>query len=111
MTKKTKNESRVLDEMMEMTLALAAHGLVTKQDMVKMKALCMEKPPVFTPEKVSSLRLRSAKMSQSVFASMLNVSVSSVQKWESAGSGKHPSGAAAKLLQLIEEKGVEAVMF
>jgi putative transcriptional regulator len=111
MTKKTKRESRVLDEMMEMALALDAHGLVTKQDMVKMKALCMKKPPVFTPEKVASLRLHSAKMSQSVFASMLNVSVSSVQKWESAGSGKHPSGAAAKLLQLIEAKGVEAVIF
>jgi len=43
-------------------------------------------------------------------ASMLNVSVSAVQKWESPGSGKHPSGAAAKLLQLIDKKGLEAIV-
>jgi len=41
---------------------------------------------------------------------MLNVSVSAVQKWESPGSGKHPSGAAAKLLQLIDKKGLEAIV-
>lgn len=41
---------------------------------------------------------------------MLNVNVSTVQKWESANSGKRPCGAAAKLLQLLEAKGVEALM-
>ncbi|MFM2087115.1 MAG: hypothetical protein RLZZ237_1984, partial [Pseudomonadota bacterium] len=34
-------------------------------------------------------------MSQQVFASMLNVSVSTVQKWESPTAEKRPSGAAA----------------
>ena len=34
----------------------------------------------------------------------------SVQKWESPGSGKHPTGAAARLLQVIEKKGVEAII-
>jgi putative transcriptional regulator len=51
-----------------------------------------------------------AKVSQSVFASILNVSVSAVQKWESPNSGKHPSGAVAKLLQIIEKKGLEAIV-
>jgi putative transcriptional regulator len=51
-----------------------------------MKALCIEKPPVFTPKKVADLRIHRAKMSQSIFAALLNVSVSTVQKWESAGS-------------------------
>ena len=54
--------------------------------------------------------MEKAKVSQSVFASMLNVSVSAVQKWESPNSGKHPSGAAAKLLQLIDKKGLEAIV-
>jgi DNA-binding transcriptional regulator YiaG len=48
-------------------------------------------------------------LSQAVFANFLNVSVSSVQKWESPESGTHPNGAAAKLLQLIEEKGIDVV--
>jgi putative transcriptional regulator len=49
-------------------------------------------------------------VSQSVLASMLNVSLSAVQKWESPSSGKHPGGAAAKLLQLIDKKGLEAIV-
>lgn len=108
--KSTKEQKRVLDEMLEMAIALDGHGLITKHDMTKIKALCMDKPPVFTPKKVTDLRIKQANMSQSVFASMLNVSVSTVQKWESTGSGKHPSGAAAKLLQIIETKGIEAVV-
>ena len=56
------------------------------------------------------IRVKKAKLSQSVFASMLNVSVSAVQKWESPSSGEHPSGAAAKLLQLIDKKGLEAIV-
>jgi putative transcriptional regulator len=48
-------------------------------------------------------------MSQAVFAGFLNVKTSTVQKWESESSGKHPGGAAAKLLQLIERRGIEAI--
>jgi len=40
----------------------------------------------------------------------LNVSVSTVQKWESPTADKRPSGAAAKLLQLVEKKGIEAIL-
>ncbi len=100
---------RILDEMMEMAQLLDGHKLISKQDMVKMKLIC-ESPPDYTPEKVVAIRVNKAKVSQSVFASILNVSVSAVQKWESPNSGKHPGGAAAKLLQLIDEKGLEAVM-
>jgi putative transcriptional regulator len=49
-------------------------------------------------------------MSQAVFASFMNVSVSTVQKWESPSADMHPSGAAAKLLQLVESKGVDALI-
>ena len=57
-----------------------------------------------------TVRTTIAKMSQALFATFLNVSVSTVQKWESPAAGKHPSGAAAKLLQLVETKGVEALI-
>ena len=110
MVRKTRTaKSRVLDEMMEMAQALQAHALISKQDMAKMQLLC-EAPPVYTPERVTAIRVGKARVSQSVLASLLNVSVSAVQKWESPGSGKHPSGAAAKLLQLIEKKGLEAIV-
>ena len=112
-TKSTKDataeDRRVLDEMLEMAQALQGHGLISKQDMAKMHLVC-ESPPHYTSENVTAIRLDKAKVSQSVFASILNVSVSAVQKWESPNSGKHPSGAAAKLLQLIEKRGLEAIV-
>jgi len=101
-------DTRMLDEMMEMAAALNSHGLITKPDMAQISTLCQQ-PPAFTPKKVAQIRKTKAHMSQSVFAALLNVSVSTVQKWEAPESGKHPTGAAAKLLQLIERKGVEAI--
>ena len=94
---------------MEMAQALQTHDLISKQGMAKMKLIC-EAPPAYTPEKVTAIRIGKAKVSQSVLASILNVSVSAVQKWESPSSGKHPSGAAAKLLQLIDKRGLEAIV-
>lgn len=108
MTKTAKNSDRIASEMMEMALALSKHDLLSKDDMSQMKALC-EPPPVYTADTVIQIRTGKAKMSQSVFAGFLNVSVSAVQKWESDKSGKHPSGSTAKLLQLIEKKGIEAI--
>ena len=107
--KKPTEKNRVLNEMMEMAQALQGHELISKQDMAKMKLIC-QSPPEYTPEKVTAIRVGKAKVSQSVLASILNVSVSAVQKWESPSSGKHPSGAAAKLLQLIDKKGLESIV-
>jgi putative transcriptional regulator len=110
MTKKAlAKETRVIDELLEMARALQGHTLISKQDMARMKLIC-QSPPDFTSENVVSIRVEKAKVSQSVFALILNVSVSAVQKWESPSSGKHPSGAAAKLLQLIEKRGLEAIV-
>ena len=95
--------------MLEMVHAMQRHDLISKQDMVKMKLIC-EAPPEYSAENVVPIRVEKAKVSQSVFASFLNVSVSALQKWESPSSGKHPSGASAKLLQLIEKRGLEAII-
>lgn len=108
-SKPSSAKTRVLDEMMEMAQALQAHKLISQQDMARLKLIC-EAPPEYTPERVTAIRVGKAKVSQSVLASILNVSVSAVQKWESPTSGKHPSGAAAKLLQLIDKRGLESIV-
>lgn len=107
--KKMLKEDRILNEMLEIAQALQGHALITKKNMTQMNLLC-QKVPVYTSEKVTAIRVEKAQVSQSVLASILNVSVSAVQKWESPNSGKHPSGAVAKLLQLIEKKGLEAIV-
>jgi putative transcriptional regulator len=60
-----------------------------------------------TPRKIKALR-EQARLSQAVFAAVLNTSVSTVQKWEVGD--KKPSGPSLKLLNLIERKGVEVVL-
>lgn len=84
-------------------------GLISKADFSRIKGACVP-PPIYTPAKVAAIRTRKARMSQSVFASVLNVTTSTVQKWESPASGKRPSGAAAKLLQVVDVKGIEALL-
>lgn len=106
---KVQEKERVLKELMETAIGLSQNGMMSKKDLDLITQLC-EAPPAYPPEKVVALRTNKAKMSQSVFAAVLNVSVSTVQKWESESSNKHPTGAAAKLLQLVEKKGIEAIM-
>lgn len=103
-----KKTDRVSAEMLEMALLLSKHDVLSAQDLASIKALCTP-PPVYSPTRVAQIRLKKAKMSQTVFAGFLNVRPSTVQKWESPASGKHPGGAAAKLLQLIDVKGIEAL--
>ena len=103
-----KKTDRVSAEMVEMAVLLNKHEILSAHDLDRIKALSSP-PPVYTPECVAQIRIKKAKMSQSVFAGFLNVTTSTVQKWESPASGKHPGGAAAKLLQIIEKKGIEAL--
>jgi putative transcriptional regulator len=58
-------------------------------------------PPRFNAKRVQQLRER-MKVSQSVFADMLNVSASLVRAWEQGV--RSPAGAAARLLQLFERE-------
>jgi putative transcriptional regulator len=68
-----------------------------------------EKPPGYPPERVVLVRKSIAGMSQVAFAALINVSVSTVRKWESPTADKYPRGAAARLLQIVESKGIDAL--
>jgi putative transcriptional regulator len=57
-------------------------------------------PPDATPRRVLRLR-RKLRMSQSVFAALLNVSPKLVQSWEQGL--RKPDRAALRLLQIIEK--------
>jgi len=68
--------------------------------------LCL--PPVepLEPEQIKHIR-EAARVSQAVFARLLNTSVSTVQKWEIGQ--KKPAGTALKLLHLVHKRGLEVV--
>lgn len=106
MTTKKRN-SRILQEVHEMASDLHRIGLIDKRRMREFDALCHLDVHEMPPQKIKLLR-EQARVSQAVFAAVLNTSVSTVQKWEIGA--KKPSGPSLKLLNLIERKGLEAVL-
>jgi len=110
-TRSTSSRSdRVSRELASAANDLAKLGLIDKHRLATINALCFDEPPVYSARRVADIRIRKARMSQAVFAKLLNVSVSTVQKWEAPLIDKRPRGAAAKLLQLIDRKGIETLM-
>lgn len=102
-----KRESRILREVHEMATDLHEGGLIDKRRMREFDALCHLDVAEMPPQKIKSLREK-AHVSQAVFAAVLNTSLSTVQKWEIGD--KKPSGPSLKLLNLIERRGLEAVL-
>jgi putative transcriptional regulator len=107
MTTKSNKPSRILEAVNETTRDLHAAGFVSKRRMKDYDALCLVPVPEYSSETIRALRER-YKISQAVLASILNTSVSTVRQWEIGE--KHPSGPSLKLLNLLDRKGLEAVI-
>ena len=82
-------------------------GLVDKITVKKLEKLCNIKPKNYTSEEISAIRIRYG-LSQAALAKIFNISPSTIQKWEQGK--KSPSGAAKKLIELIDEKGLEMMI-
>ena len=82
-------------------------GLVTDEEMKHFDTLCLPETPAYTPERIKGLRAK-VDMTQNAFARLLNVSISTVQKREIGQ--KKPAGAARKLLSVLENKGLSALL-
>ena len=103
----TKTKSRLLEAVHETAGDLHRLGFIDKRKMHKYNALCLEPIQDYDAAKVKALRER-LQVSQVVLASVLNTSASTVRKWEVGD--KRPSGPSQKLLDLIDRKGLEAVL-
>ncbi len=82
-------------------------GLVDDITMKNIESLCLPEIKEYTPKKIATIR-RKFKLSQAALASVFNVSTSTVQKWEQGN--KKPTGASKKLLDIMERKGLEALI-
>jgi putative transcriptional regulator len=98
--------SRMINEALETMRDLEQIGVVSKQTLRDFEAQAVP-PPTYTAETIRRLR-EHLHLSQAVFAAYLNSSVSTVQKWENGE--KKPSGAALRLLSVIERKGLEVLV-
>ncbi len=99
--------NRIASEMKNTALGLHRIGLIDKRRMSELEAVITPNIQEMTPEKIKSLREKE-HVSQAVFASVLNTSLSTVQKWEIGA--KRPSAPSLKLLSLVERKGLAAVL-
>jgi len=99
-------KKRILETVHETAKGLHKAGVMDTTTMREFDALCL--PPVrnLSAAQIKRLRMRN-KASQAVFAAYLNTSPSTVQKWEQGQ--KKPNGPSLKLLNLIEQKGLEAL--
>jgi putative transcriptional regulator len=102
-----KKKSRLMEAIYEDVRGLYEIGLVDKVTMRRFDTRRLPRIKPLAPEQIKEIREKS-KVSQSVFASILNTSVSTVQKWEIGL--KSPSGSALKLLHLINDRGLDWVL-
>ncbi len=98
--------SGVMASVHETAEGLHGVGLMPKRTLRDFDALCLTPVRSFPPRRIRQLRLREGA-SQAVFARYLNVSTGLVSQWERGE--KRPQGASLKLLNLVANKGLNAV--
>lgn len=107
MPTKLKTKSKIFEAVHETASDLHALGFIDKRKMRQFDVLCLDPIPDYDSKKIRALR-KHLQLSQSVLAAVLNTSISTVRKWEIGD--KHPSGPSLKLLNLLDRKGLDAVI-
>jgi len=91
----------------QVVLEAAKDANADKVTMSKLESLALPEVRVLTPPQIRALREQS-NLSRAVWAKILNVGVTTAQKWE-AGTTK-PDGAALKLLNVVYHQGVAPLL-
>ena len=107
MAKKRSANRRIIEAMHATARDLHKGGFINKRTMQEYDALCLTPVPAYSRAKIRALRDRH-RISQAVLASVLNTSLSTVRQWEIGA--KHPSGPSLKLLNILDRKGLEALI-
>ena len=97
---------KILDAVQQTAKGLRKAGTMDAKTMREFDALCLPPVKAYSATQIKRLRTRN-RASQAVFAAYLNTSPSTVQKWEQGQ--KKPNGPSLKLLNLVAQKGLEAL--
>ncbi len=106
MTTPRKFKSDAFEAIHSAATAMQRNGVIGKTTMREYDALCIKEAPNFDALAIRQLR-DTNNLSQPVFASYLNVSRSTVEKWESGD--KRPNGAALRLLSVVSRHGLKVL--
>ena len=102
-----KTKSTILEAVHETAKGLHKVGVLDQVTLREFDRLCLPPIELLGPEQIKQIR-EATRVSQAVFAAILNTSVSTVQKWEIGQ--KRRTGTALKLLHLVQKRGLEAVV-
>ena len=101
-----KTKSAILEAVHETAVGLHKAGVMDQVTLREFDRMCL--PPIKPLEPMQIKQIReTSRVSQAVFAALLNTSLSTVQKWEIGQ--KRPTGTALKLLHLVQKRGLKIV--
>jgi len=104
MATKRKYKSDAFESIHSTASAFHSVGVIDKATMRHFDESCLAVTPEIKPADIKQLR-ETNHVSQPVFARYLNTSESTIEKWETGA--KKPSGAALKLLSIVQKHGLQ----
>jgi putative transcriptional regulator len=111
MTAKKKTNDRLTRELLEMAEGMHASGVMSDAAYEKITLRHLRhgeaRPEPLTGDDIRAMRKR-ARMSQAVFAHLLNLTTGYVSQLERGA--KRPTGATLALLDVIRRKGIDAIL-
>lgn len=104
MSSKSRYNSDLSEAIHSSAAALFRVGALDKKTMRDFDERHLRIVETLNAAQIKSLREKN-NISQPVFARYLNISTSTIEKWETGA--KQPSGAALKLLQIVRRHGLQ----
>jgi len=99
--------SKIIESLRADLSELHQAGVVGKVTMREFESICPMPVRELTASDIRDLRM-ALNFSQPVFALHLNTTASTIRKWEQGDS--RPAGPALKLLNVIADKGLQAII-
>jgi putative transcriptional regulator len=103
---KSKFRSKQLEAAHSLAKDLVSVGMLPKKTLRDLDQLCLTPVKPLSPRQIANIRKRE-RVSQSVFARHLGLSISLISQWERGE--KKPQGASLKLLTLVAKNGLDWV--
>ncbi len=102
-----KYKSELMGAIHETAQDLHQAGLLSDEKMKHFDEACLTRTEPLTGDEIRAIREKE-QLTQAAFAIHLNIGKNQVSDWERGI--KKPSGAALKLLTLVKNKGIEAII-
>ena len=100
-------DNSILEVIYETSKGFHKAGVMDNKTMRKITELCLPEIKKYTPEQIKKIRLKN-KASQAVFAQYLNLTTSTIQKWEIGE--KKTKWSIFKALEYCKKKGLEVLL-